>query len=101
MSADPLHPSHRREPPDRPPGGGPAPLWLAFTGAALVVWALGYLVFYNAGFRGDVYDETWTPRAGTFGADAGEADPVALGEKVYRMNCAACHQLDGQGLPGQ
>ncbi len=98
---DPLHDSHHREPPDRPPGNGPVPLWLAFLAAALGVWALGYLVSYNAGFRGDVYDEAWTPRAGEFtAAEAEGADPVVLGEKVYRENCAICHQNSGQGILG-
>lgn len=97
-----VHDSHHREPEDRPPGNGPVPLWLAFLAAGLGVWALGYLVSYNAGFRGDVYDENWTPRAGEFtAAEADGIDPVALGQKVYRMNCALCHQADGQGVPGQ
>jgi cytochrome c oxidase subunit II len=28
------------------------------------------------------------------------AEMVARGEKVYAANCAACHQANGQGLPG-
>ncbi len=63
------HPSHHREPPDRPPGNGPVPLWLALCGAGLAVWALGYLVFYNGGFHGNVYDETWNPRRSDFSAE--------------------------------
>ncbi|MBT8446713.1 MAG: cytochrome c oxidase subunit II [Gammaproteobacteria bacterium] len=27
-------------------------------------------------------------------------DLVATGEKVYQANCVACHQADGQGVPG-
>jgi mono/diheme cytochrome c family protein len=94
-----VHDSHHREPPDLPPGKGPVPLWIAFLAAGLSVWAVGYLVFYNGGFRGDVYDETWTPRSGQFTAEEGD-DPVALGQKVYRANCAVCHQPDGGGVPG-
>ena len=29
-----------------------------------------------------------------------EADLVARGEKVYAANCVACHQANGQGVPG-
>lgn len=28
------------------------------------------------------------------------AELVSRGEKVYQANCAACHQVDGMGLPG-
>lgn len=29
-----------------------------------------------------------------------KADLVARGEKVYQANCAACHQANGEGVPG-
>ncbi|TCK17075.1 cytochrome c oxidase subunit 2 [Thiogranum longum] len=29
-----------------------------------------------------------------------KADLVARGEKVYKANCAACHQANGEGVPG-
>jgi cytochrome c oxidase cbb3-type subunit 2 len=31
---------------------------------------------------------------------ANQAAWAVLGEQVYGNKCAACHQLDGQGLPG-
>ena len=34
------------------------------------------------------------------GKDWTKADLLARGEKVYNTNCAACHQVNGQGLPG-
>ncbi|MBU2640219.1 MAG: cytochrome c oxidase subunit II [Gammaproteobacteria bacterium] len=42
--------------------------------------------------------------ATTAAADDGKtfdlAELIARGEKVYAVNCAACHQADGMGLPG-
>lgn len=29
-----------------------------------------------------------------------DVDPLAFGKSVYLRNCAACHQPDGQGVPG-
>ncbi len=34
------------------------------------------------------------------GKDWSMADLMAKGEKVYNTNCAACHQANGEGLPG-
>jgi cytochrome c oxidase subunit 2 len=34
------------------------------------------------------------------GKDWGLADLMAKGESVYGTNCAACHQANGEGLPG-
>ncbi|MDP3911442.1 MAG: copper-containing nitrite reductase [Gemmatimonadales bacterium] len=28
------------------------------------------------------------------------ADRIAFGQRVYTQNCAACHQIDGRGIPG-
>jgi len=36
--------------------------------------------------------------AGPAGASA--APPAALGARLYDVNCAACHQQDGRGIPG-
>lgn len=45
--------------------------------------------------------------AGCGGGEAGEASGTSsaeqfnrLGERVYRNQCATCHQMDGQGVPG-
>jgi len=52
--------------------------------------------------------QTWlaAKKAGTAAAAAAAAMPVgsaelrARGEKVFTSNCAVCHQLNGQGVPG-
>ena len=89
-------------------GTAPAPFWLIPLAGALFFWGALYLFLFSGGFRGDVFDE----EAGLYGPGAGgkedaglaaaEArDPVALGRRIYNVNCAICHQPDGRGLPGQ
>jgi mono/diheme cytochrome c family protein len=42
------------------------------------------------------------PLAASLGTQAAEpTDPMTLGGKVYRNNCASCHQPDGNGQPGK
>ncbi len=79
----------------------PAPRWLTLLAGILGLWALAYLFLYNGGFDGATIDEnaTFAAAGDVGGADAN--DPLALGKKIYRQNCAACHQPDGRGLPGQ
>jgi cytochrome c oxidase subunit 2 len=38
--------------------------------------------------------------AAALGQDMGMEELMELGEKVYLTSCAACHQVEGQGIPG-
>lgn len=69
-----------------------------------------YLVRYSGGFDRDTYLESksiveeMAALGGGSGAD-GEVvevafDPIKEGQKIYQTNCMACHQVNGQGLPG-
>ncbi|WP_411846374.1 cytochrome c [Roseibacillus persicicus] len=82
------------------------PWWLKhLIYAPLVIWGIWYLLIASGGFRWDEYIEgvsaTQVPKEGPV-ADAAppERDAVAEGEKVYNLVCSACHQPDGNGLPG-
>jgi mono/diheme cytochrome c family protein len=38
--------------------------------------------------------------SGAGSENASDAPPAALGARLYDVNCAACHQQDGRGIPG-
>jgi mono/diheme cytochrome c family protein len=87
----------QREPRD---GYEPVPLWLVAVFGALLFWGGWYLATYNGGWRSDVLDENpaalYAPSI-----PSKPLDPAALGKQLFNANCIACHQADGQGLPGQ
>jgi len=79
----------------------PVPMWLLLGLAGLLLGSGWYLATYFGTGRNDVRES-----APTTGNTPGEKktpkiDPVALGERLYRFNCMACHQTDGRGQPGQ
>lgn len=77
----------------------PMPLFLVALFMGLAFWAGVYLVHYSGDFGPYHYDETLKP--GTASASGPqEIDMMALGTRIYSQNCVACHQSNGQGLPG-
>jgi mono/diheme cytochrome c family protein len=94
-----LHEQILREMAEPHDGNEPTPLWLVFGAMLLLGWGGWYLGTYGAAFRADVYDER--PGAGAVAAAATPAvvDSLVLGKRAY-ANCQACHQADGQGIPG-
>ena len=59
-------------------------------------------MWYSGGFDSNVYNEeevAYGPQKG--GSTAKAVDPVALGKRLYTVNCASCHQPTGQGAAGQ
>ena len=94
-----------------------APWWLKHCiYAPFCIWGLWYLMVYSGGFNWDEYNEgvagTYVP-AQESGEENGQqttatestqsSDPAALiaeGKTVYSKVCVACHQANGQGLPG-
>lgn len=77
----------------------PMPLFLVALFMVLAFWAGVYIVHYSGDFGPFHYDETRKPG---LAEDTGprEVDMMALGARVYNQNCVACHQADGNGLPG-
>lgn len=77
----------------------PMPLFLVALFMGMAFWAGVYLVHYSGDFGPYHYDETLKP--GTASASGPqEVDMMALGTRIYNQNCVACHQSNGQGLPG-
>ena len=102
-----VHAAVAREKSTPQTGEIPLPMWLlVFAGWVLVLGGV-YLGMFSGGFRGGVMDES-----GGFGqpiaaGGAGEGEESAAltlaqqGKSVYSLNCATCHQANGQGIPGQ
>jgi len=95
-----MHAQILREKEEPREGFPPVPIFLLFVFATVVFTCGIYMGKNSAGFRWDVYDPNFDP------AQLNEApaqvvyDPVAAGERIFSQNCVACHQSDGQGLPG-
>ena len=88
----------------------PIPTWLSIVCAASLGWAGIYIGIFHGGFNPKVYNEYESNPTAFFpmpqgsvagaGGPAAELTPLALGEKVYKEVCQACHQPTGLGLPG-
>jgi len=75
----------------------PLPLWLTAVFCLALAWAGWYWVANSGGFRPDVFDPDVLPSA----SNAKPVDPIALGRRLYSINCSQCHQPSGLGVPGQ
>lgn len=47
-----------------------------------------------------VYDERFDPRNAPANTQEVKVDPLVQGKKLYNTVCLACHQANGQGMPG-
>ena len=90
------------ETPEPTEGDAPVSLWLVTAFMAVVFWAGAYLFYFSGGFRHNQYDEraAWREGAGG-GAPPAPPDARTLGRRLFTANCVACHQVTGQGVPGQ
>lgn len=77
------------------------PLALLFIFSGLIFFGGTYLGRYSGHFKPEIYNENAVHGAGGTGAPPpATVDPLVLGKSVYGTVCAACHQGNGQGLPG-
>lgn len=93
-----VHAQLMREKEEPHEGFSPVPIFLMFLFAGLCFWGGVYLVEHSGGYRWDAYSPDFDPNAG-----APKAVEIALfdrGAKVYRNQCAQCHQAEGNGVPG-
>lgn len=94
-----IHAQLMREKEEPHEGFNPIPVFLVFVIMVLGFWAGIYLVLYSGDFRADAFDPKF--KAGS--ASASVLPEISLfdrGAKVYRNQCAQCHQADGNGLSG-
>ena len=93
-----IHAQLMREKEEPREGFSPIPIFLLFAFAALCFWGGVYLVEHSGGYRWDAYSPDFNPYA-----DAPKPIEISLfdrGAKVYRNQCAQCHQADGNGVLG-
>ncbi|MFP4156630.1 MAG: c-type cytochrome [Opitutales bacterium] len=93
-----IHAQLLREKEEPTEGFNPIPIFLLFVFGALSFWAGFYLVKYSGDFRWDAYDPNFV--AGAEKAPPPEISLIERGAKVYRAQCAQCHQDEGQGVGG-
>jgi len=93
-----VHAQLLREKDEPSEGFSPIPIFLLFIFAALCFWAGVYFIKYSGDFRWDAYDPNFVP--GEQGVARPEIPLFERGAKVFRNQCAQCHQVSGQGVPG-
>jgi len=76
----------------------PIPVFLVFVLMILGFWGGIYIVLYSGEFRADAFHPEF--KGSTTVTVAPEISLFARGEKIYRNQCAQCHQADGNGLSG-
>lgn len=102
-----VHAAIRREKGDPDEGTTEAPIWLLSLCGIAVMFAGFYLGMYNGGFDANVFNWYSRPLPGSTGSAPGpgaaapaEKTPVEIGEQVFKLNCATCHQESGLGIAG-
>lgn len=93
-----IHAQLIREKEEPTEGFNPIPIFLLFIFGALSFWAGVYFVKYSGEYRWDAYDPNF--KSGTVKAAAPVISLVERGAKIFRAQCAQCHQADGNGIPG-
>lgn len=83
-------------------GFSPVPIFLVFLISGLIVFCGIYMVWRSDDFDQLGFDETrrrfgWEETGETATA---ALTPIQMGERVFNQNCVACHQKEGQGIPG-
>ena len=93
-----VHAQLMREKEEPHEGFSPVPIFLMFMFAALCFWGGVYLVEHSGGYRWDAYSPDFDPNAGA--PKPVEISIFERGKKIYRNQCAQCHQADGNGVSG-
>lgn len=93
-----VHAQLIREKEEPTEGFSPVPIFLLFIFGALSFWAGVYFVEHSGDYRWDAYDPDF--QAGVAKAPPPEISLFDRGAKVFRSQCAQCHQSDGNGVAG-
>ncbi|MEM1222494.1 MAG: cytochrome c [Verrucomicrobiota bacterium] len=92
-----VHAQLMREKDEPHEGFSPIPIFLLFAFAALCFWGGVYFVENSGDFRWDAYDPNFDAGAEVVVVEIPLAE---RGAKIYRNQCAQCHQPGGDGVPG-
>lgn len=98
QSIQDVHATLLREKEEPSEGYPRMPLFVVFLFSGLILFGGIYMADYGGRFDPMVYDET----AGLEREEREpeEFDPIVAGERVYRQQCMACHQANGEGVAG-
>ena len=94
-----VHDQLLHQEPEPTQGYSVTPLFLLGLMSAMIFVCSIYVVHNRGGFSSLVYDERFVPATAVAGEKSGP-DPIAVGKRLFANNCAACHQVSGQGVPG-
>jgi mono/diheme cytochrome c family protein len=94
-----VHQQILREKPEPSEGFSPTPIFIVFLLSVLSFACALYLGRYSGGFQPLVFDTSVDVHAKVEPSGPVEVDMVGLGKRMYAQ-CAACHQMTGQGVPG-
>ncbi len=89
--------------PTRAETPAPIPTWAWVLFLVIVAWGMWYVASELRGYQEPMVAATSAGQSASgAGAPGSSSQPAwaVLGEQVYGNKCAACHQLNGQGLPG-
>ena len=93
-----MHAQLEHTKPEKAVGYSAFPLVLLSVMCCVVFFGSIYLAHYSAHFDPTIYNEHQKPRKG--GPEVVTVTPAQLGKKVFTQICIACHQANGQGIPG-
>ena len=83
-------------------GSAPLPIWFVALCGLFLVWGSAFVARNGGEFSAGVYPPFRSPRdLQRANRDLGK-NTLALGRRLYASKgCLACHQANGQGVPGQ
>lgn len=93
-----IHAQLMREKEEPSESFSPIPVFLVFVIMILGFWGGIYLVLYSGEFRADAFDPKF--KAAATATVLPEISLFDRGAKVYRNQCAQCHQSEGDGVSG-
>ena len=96
-----MHAAVLREKGEPKEGREPISLWLVALMSGLLFWGGFYLQRYSGGYKPSIYNENSSGVAPVQAAAAPVLDLFAQGKRLFADTCGKCHQLNGQGTPGQ
>jgi mono/diheme cytochrome c family protein len=92
--------AQQRERADPTERSQPIPLLAALVTVAALLFGVGYFIFAEAPGAPALGDRRTLDDLRRVAADATRQAGAADGKQVFAAQCVACHQANGQGLPG-
>ena len=94
-----VHAQLMREKDEPHEGMNPVPLFLIFAFGVLCIWAGAYFMRFSGDFSANAFSPEYRASSGAAAA-APEISLFDRGAKIFRAQCAQCHQTSGEGVAG-